>query len=220
MLDALANRYFAVSREQSSQLQTVVRGWPHGSDASWSEVTNLPAADLAAVVDDLVHAGLLNRKGDLRDEIVPIEVRVDGSVSSVGDEIVSSCQVRLRHIVYFLVAYAWSVFALHFRPFHKVLRHVSRTKTLLSDREVDLSRTADLVSIFRRVRPFVFSVKGRCLLHALTLTKFLAYNNVPAAWVIGVTSLPWSAHSWVQQGSYILDSNPEKVCHFTPILAV
>jgi hypothetical protein len=66
----------------------------------------------------------------------------------------------------------------------------------------------------------VFAAEGRCLLHALTLVKFLNRCDFYPDWVIGVTTQPWAAHSWVQWGSFLLDTTPENVCHYTPIMVV
>ena len=52
------------------------------------------------------------------------------------------------------------------------------------------------------------------------LVKFLASYQVHPTWVIGVRTKPWAAHSWVQQGTLLLDSNPEEVCEYTAILAI
>ncbi len=78
----------------------------------------------------------------------------------------------------------------------------------------------DLIAAFRRLRPLAFTAKGRCLVHALTLVKFLSHYGVRPTWYIGVMLRPWAAHSWVQLDGLVLDSTPEKVCEFTPILAV
>jgi hypothetical protein len=79
---------------------------------------------------------------------------------------------------------------------------------------------AKTVDLFRQLRPFVFAAEGRCLLHALTLVNFLASYGLYPDWVIGVATQPWDAHSWVQWGNCLLDSNPEKVCKYTPIMVV
>ena len=48
------------------------------------------------------------------------------------------------------------------------------------------------------------------------MSKYAFYPD----WVIGVTTQPWAAHSWVQWGGFLLDTNPEKVCAYTPILMI
>jgi hypothetical protein len=79
---------------------------------------------------------------------------------------------------------------------------------------------AELTNAFARVRPWVFTADGHCLVHALTLVLFLSHYGIYAEWVLGVRTRPWGAHSWVQVGSAILDSTPEKVWDFEPILAI
>ena len=64
------------------------------------------------------------------------------------------------------------------------------------------------------------TAEGYCLLHALTLVKFLRCYGCYPEWVIGVAAQPFGAHAWVQWHHYLLDTNPEKVCRYTPILVV
>jgi hypothetical protein len=84
----------------------------------------------------------------------------------------------------------------------------------------DIGKLAAMVDVFRRLRPFVFAAEGRCLLHALTLIRFLSHYQLHPEWVMGVKTQPCGAHSWVQWDRYLLDSNPEKVCGYTPIMMV
>ena len=105
------------------------------------------------------------------------------------------------------------------RTLYSVACEISEART--SDSEVvDLQRTIELVSVFRRLRPYAFEAKDRCLFHALALQRFLfRYGSYPT-WVVGVSARPWAAHSWVQVEECVLDSSPEDVCAFTPVLAV
>jgi Transglutaminase-like superfamily len=84
----------------------------------------------------------------------------------------------------------------------------------------DIFRMATMVDVFRQLRCWVFAAEGRCLLHALTLVNFLSAYGLHPEWVFGVSTQPWAAHSWVQWGQFLLDTNPEKVCPYTPILIV
>jgi hypothetical protein len=145
-----------------------------------------------------------------------------GEWISIGDELEVRGRVTLRHVGNFLSAYLWARCSLAWRPFYVVVEEVRATK-LGRVREIDrscLRRIAAMVDIFRRLRPFAFAVEGRCLLHALTLMRFLGKYQLHPEWVIGVTTQPWGAHSWVQWEHYLLDSNPEKVCGYTPIMMV
>jgi len=90
----------------------------------------------------------------------------------------------------------------------------------VDDHEFPEQRAVELVCLFRRLRPLAFTAKDQCLFHALALVRFLAFYSVFPVWVVGVRTRPWAAHSWVQQGTLLLDSNPEHVCEYTPILSV
>jgi hypothetical protein len=70
------------------------------------------------------------------------------------------------------------------------------------------------------MRPFAFTSLDQCLFHALALTRFVNDSGQLATWVIGVRLRPWGAHSWVQQNHRVLDTTPEIVREYAPILAV
>ena len=141
---------------------------------------------------------------------------------SIGDELEVRGRVTLRHTVNFLAAFCWARFFLAGRPFSTVVAEV-RSMNLRPRRnivECELRGVAARVDVFRQLRPFAFAAEGHCLLHALTLMRFLSKYDLHPDWVIGVTTQPWGAHSWVQWDNYLLDSNPEKVCGYTPIMIV
>lgn len=58
------------------------------------------------------------------------------------------------------------------------------------------------------------------MLDSLVLIEFLALHDVFPDWVIGVKTLPFTAHSWVQTGRFVLNGNPGYVRGYVPILVV
>jgi hypothetical protein len=46
------------------------------------------------------------------------------------------------------------------------------------------------------------------------------HSGLAATWVIAVRPRPWGAHSWVQLDNLLLDTNPEEINGYTPILSV
>jgi hypothetical protein len=145
-----------------------------------------------------------------------------GEWISIGDELEVASTVGLRDVFNFLWAYLWVRGSLALRPFAATVEsmHVLKARRSGGRHAWHCQRVAAMVSVFRRLRPFVFSAEGRCLLHALTLVKFLSRYDFHPEWMIGVTTQPWGAHSWVQWGNFLLDTNPEKVCGYVPILMV
>jgi hypothetical protein len=236
VLDLKHDKYLGVSREQTELLAMAVPGWP---EPKWQRLTESrsrePKGDpeawsnAQAVCKSFVSEGLLVRSAvDKR----PTALRNEGGASrvrralreewiSIGDEMEVEAAVNFRDVVNFASAFLWARCSLAFRPFIRTVRTV---KALKAARERDLDwqpeRVAALVDIFRRLRPYVFAPEGRCLLHALTLARFLSRYAFYPEWVIGVATQPWGAHSWVQWENFLLDTNPEKVCGYTPILVI
>jgi len=145
-----------------------------------------------------------------------------GDWISVGDELEVNRAVTWRHCADFASAYLWARCSLAWRPFIATVEEVRMRKTsgTLGKQGWHILEVAGMVDVFRRLRPLLFAAEGRCLLHALTLIRFLSKYEFYPEWAIGVTTQPWGAHSWVQWGNYLLDTNPEKVCAYTPILVV
>lgn len=61
---------------------------------------------------------------------------------------------------------------------------------------------------------------GSCLPDSIALVNFLSRRRLHANLVIGVTSQPFSAHSWVQSGSLALNEAVSIAASHTPILVV
>jgi hypothetical protein len=76
----------------------------------------------------------------------------------------------------------------------------------------------ELALVFRRLRRWFFSEKNRCLFNSLSLVYFLQLYGYFPYFVIGVQTVPFTAHAWVQKDGIVLDGDPEKVGHFAPIL--
>lgn len=172
------------------------------------------------VAEALVKAGILTRGRDSRPHIPSRRIDVRGELIALEGETDRDTEIRFDHVWTFLRCCARARYSLTCRPISKVVAGVNATRSSSAVARFDVVRAAELVSIFRRVRSFVFTARGHCLFHALALVTFLQHYEVYASWVMGVKTNPWGAHSWVQEGDYVLDTNPEKVCEFTPILAV
>jgi hypothetical protein len=224
LLDLKRDKYFGLNREDTELLGAAVRDWPRPSHIRWSDEQSL-RQDAERVCRSMVEEGLL-----VRDETPAPKPRAEAGTHvdmrapfvSVGDELEVQADIRPRHVARFAVANAWAAYSLRRRPLDLTVAAVRsrKEKCLRSGARWDLLRIAALIDIFRHLRPYVFSAEGRCLLHALTLVEFLSSHGVYPEWVIGVATQPWGAHSWVQWGNYLLDTNPEKVCRYTPILVV
>jgi hypothetical protein len=238
LLDLKRDKYFGMGRTETLLLAAIVPEWPKpawgGGPCGVRQEIDVKAGALS-LCESLVSDGLLLRDVDVcspragcRREALEargaVEIRWDmrGEWTSIGDELEVAGTVGLRDVFNFLWAYLWVRGSLALRPFAATVESMRVLKARRSDgRHVwHCHRVAVLVDVFRRLRPLVFAAEGRCLLHALTLVKFLSRYDFHPEWMIGVTTQPWGAHSWVQWSNFLLDTNPEKVCGYVPILTV
>jgi Transglutaminase-like superfamily len=244
LLDLKQNRYFGLGQGESELLAGAVDSWPPPAWPLTATRDEAPEpASIARLCDSLLKDGLLvpgddseapgggsevsgggsESTGARATGLPPSATRVDMKVEfvAVGDELEAHGSMRLADVRNFAAAYLSAWYSLRRRPLSSTVEAVhARKLRRQSAGGFESTRAAELVDIFRRLRPFVFAAEGRCLLHALTLVEFLSFYDLYPDWVIGVTTQPWGAHSWVQSGKFLLDTNPEKVCHFTPILVV
>jgi hypothetical protein len=166
-----------------------------------------------------VKAGFLTP--DVPTEPGPSFVAIDSGVTltSVGYEVAATPRLHLHHLIAFLRACIWAKRAVDSRLLYSIACEVAESKAGITH-DIDLQHTVELVSLFRRLRPYAFAAKDKCLFHALALLKFLAHYNIHPTWVIAVRPTPWAAHSWLQLGTLVLDCTPEEISGYTPILAI
>ncbi|RXR07055.1 lasso peptide biosynthesis B2 protein [Pseudoxanthomonas composti] len=74
-------------------------------------------------------------------------------------------------------------------------------------------------TIFRRARPHV-PIPTRCLLDSISLIHFLARRGFHSDLVFGVTTDPFTAHSWVQRGNMVLNDTLGNTRTYTPIKVI
>ena len=221
LLDLKRNRYFGLGDKETRAILEVAKNdlitvtGKTNSNLGYEAIS----PQTPRIVQELTKAGLLSRDPPPRSDIAAIRVEIDGPMTSIGHELEHIVPLQFIHSHYFLRACIWAWWAVRMRSLYSVSRELSRQKRR-SSRDFDTQQAIDLVCLFRHLRPFVFAAQDQCLFHALALVKFLSFYKLFPAWVIGVRARPWAAHSWVQQGSLLLDSSPEHVCDFTPILAV
>jgi hypothetical protein len=216
LLDLKQDRYFALAADDSRIMRRLL-----GYLSSRDTVESDPAVSGDHAADSLVATGLLVREEPLQ-VIKTSSVQVDGTLASITNKRSESVRIRPHHVFNHARACLWAKFALNCRSLYSVACEVSRAKQqgLRNGAEIDPEALADLVHAFRQLRALTFTARNHCLFHALALTRFLASYNIFTTWVIGVTITPWAAHSWVQFDRTVLDSTPEHIADFEPILVI
>lgn len=221
LLDLRRNRYYGVGRKETRVLSSLAANWQDTSAASTftRDLETLPMEDAVRIADKLVEAGLLSKDAAEPAAFTPTAIDLNSLLTSVGHEVERKSPIRWRHIISFLRACTWARRSVRSRTLYVVAEEIGRKKNA-AGAPFDAERAIELVGVFRRLRPHTFAARDQCLFHALALVKFLAAFDIYPTWVIGVRTKPWAAHSWVQQGTLLLDANPEQVCDYSPILAI
>jgi hypothetical protein len=223
LLDLKRDKYLGLGMMETEWVASAVNAWPK---PIWDGLENRAPPDEGAVqklLTSLADAAILTRNAE--DSVSAARrsvIDMKKEWISIGDEIEVESRVTAAHVVNFAKAFVEAQLSLALRPFEATVEGVRvRKGTRGSGFDVcHALQVAAMVDVFRRLRTIVFAAEGRCLLHALTLVNFLARCDFYPEWVIGVSTRPWGAHSWVQWGDFLLDTNPEKVCQFAPILVV
>jgi hypothetical protein len=83
-----------------------------------------------------------------------------------------------------------------------------------------LEDAGKLLASFFRFRVWFYTANRRCLFDSLILSVFLTKHLIPCTFVIGVSTKPFLAHSWVQIGEFVLNDTTEHVQTFAPILSI
>jgi hypothetical protein len=221
LLDLRRNRYFGVGRKETRVLSSLAANWQETPAASsfTRDLDALPMEDAVRIADKLVEAGLLSKDAAEPAAFTPTAIDLNSLLTSVGHEVERKSPIRWRHIVNFLRACTWARRSVRSRTLYVVAEEIGRKKNA-AGAPFDAERAIELVGVFRRLRPHTFAARDQCLFHALALVRFLSAYDMYPTWVIGVRTKPWAAHSWVQQGTLLLDANPEQVCDYSPILAI
>jgi len=219
-LDAKTNKYHGLDFANAQALAEVVAGWPmRSAQGAVRGIEESPGA--AAVADGLESSGLLARRPPSHNYSCVSRLDRSQNMVAIGFGTEYLYSVGPKDVGNFIAAYLKAQRQLRFASFDSVVRSVALRKSRRGrESAFDVQEAVRRVSIFRRIRRYVFSASNRCLLHALTLTHFLALYHLFPTWVIGVSTSPWEAHSWVEHERYSLDATPERIHSYTPILAV
>jgi len=220
-LDLKRDKFLGVSANEMSTLARLVHGWPIKSDSTDTHPLAAARDDVEAA-ETYIQQGLLTRDPKSGRSAQPVSLTEEQTLLSLGETQEYAGHIRPRHVLTFLIACSQAGWALQFRSLAYAVRSVQLQKARASSQQLNFNEEhcANLVMIFRRLRSLLFTTQDKCLFHALSLVNFLAMYHQFPKWVIGVQEAPFGAHSWVQHGQFVLDSSPESVCFYTPILAV
>jgi len=219
-LDLKRDVYLGVGIPVTRALTAVVRGWPQTSSVARSAEPT-PAEDVALIVDALTRRGLLTQHNGSGQPASPAILETP-QLGMCDVDTIDWTDFRGSHAATFLSACASSAIRLRLLSLTRIVNRVTRRKCARADLSsafpIDFCR--ELTRSFLRLRALTYTARDACLFDSLVLVEFLAHYRLFPTWIIGVTTGPFKAHSWVQHGHVVLNDTPERVRTYTPILTI
>lgn len=217
-LDLKHDKYLAIGSADRQALSGQVGGWPADENAARSALAQKSSAP---VIRNLIERGLLTADARAGKQAIPPVIEPVSEVL-VDDDFEKRTSIDALYLCKFLLACARAGTALRLRSLQYAVESVRRRKAraLRRGAAFDTQRNRELVAIFDRLRPFVFTANDACLFDSLALIEFLAVHGSHPTWVIGVHTHPFTAHSWVQHNELSFNGPVEFLRRFTPILTV
>jgi hypothetical protein len=217
-LNLKEDKYVGIGGPELSLLSYLVPDWPVPCELEHSHQVHARAQQIA---EELCQAGLLTRHAESGKSARPEQVA--NGECAIEEIPASPCAYSSAVLVLYLALATLSVAStLKWRSLdHAIERVRSRRRATESTRErIDPVHVASLVQEFVRMRTLFYSARQKCLFNCLVLLEFLAYFRVFPTLVVGVTTFPFKAHSWLQAGRVVLTDSPESTAEYTPILVV
>ena len=213
LLDLRRDKYIGIGREHLPALAASVSGWP-----TTTQVDSAPPS--TALLHKMLSTGMLTTDPVIGKEARP-PVISQPRFAALEADLEYRPRVTVRTVSQVLIAAVTARALLKWCPIEAVVARVQRRKERqCAESEFDLAAARPLIEAFLYLRPLFFTTKDQCLFDSLVLVELLARKRLFPIWLFAVSTNPFRAHSWVQAGDRVLNDLPERVCRFTPILAV
>ncbi len=213
-----AGTYVGVHAENLPELRIRTQNWPNSSEIDRAAVTAGGAAS-EDLISLLLFRGILTTASTPKRSLITNSAR-ETFVNS-GPQLIQKSRVITQ-----LPRFVSSLLTVAIRHKDKklasLLYWLRRRQSLIRTRghSVTPAEVRKLLASFFCLRIWFYTADRRCLFDSLVLAMFLSKKKVPCTFMIGVSTKPFLAHSWVQVGAFVLNDDAEHVQMFTPILAI
>jgi hypothetical protein len=226
LLDLRRDKYIGFRASDAAIIAPHVRGWPTSSTLTAGMPDAKAAHESRNLLDELMQAGLISRDDIPRDEAIS-SISLDRPSATLIDGYVDvKSAISGRDVLRFLISSFAARMSMTSGLFYSTVRRIRQRRAAqnsvtavqrgtLND---NLEETRRLVSIYLRLRIFLFTAANECLFDSLALLTFLARYGILPLMIIGVKTRPFAAHCWLQQGSVVLNDTPDHVLKYSPIL--
>lgn len=224
LLDLKKDRYLGIDGRTASALSDCIVSWPqreaHPSDADCASEHSISEAERTKDLQQMLDEGIVTSEAQAPRPSLCSRPEIPETAVIVGyDEV--KAPISTLHVVRFLRAAITATVVMRCCSFETIINRVAhRPQKKAISTGTTPARLRELVHIYGRLSPLLFSSSDECMANSLTLSEFLAAHDVFATWVFGVALEPFAAHCWLQSGNVVLNDSPENVRRYTPILAV
>jgi len=215
-LDVAADRYSCLERRHTGPVARALAleavDAPCGSSPT--------GVEMAGILADLIANGILTRE-----QALGRPARLMESPAALREIYAATIETprRVGALDLARFAKAWLVTKLlqRWAPFRWTLERVARRRAARAHRVVtDEARIAEVIELYRSLKPLAVTVRDECLFNALLCIEFLASYGIYPSWHFGVRLNPFYAHCWVQAGDTVYDDFADTVGQNQPIMAV
>lgn len=219
-MDSRSGQYFGLDMAETAAIAPHIEGWTGGIGASLDSHKIPDPDDSARILNVLSKSpALLTESSLLGKAVAPPVLQQTGSLPFRGS-IVPRPRISPVDVWRFCLACLSALLDVKFRCLADTLRDVHARKSCHTSHEISRPRIVELVRIFRFLRPILYTAKDNCLFDSLALVSFLARFDIYPTWVIGVRTRPFAAHSWVLDGTLLLNEKLETAEEYFPVLAI
>ncbi len=215
ILDLRSDAYLGIDAQHLSNLRIRIGNWPDSGRGD----RELPRRDLSAtesVISNLLSRGILTNTPTIRP---PCSAK-DPTVALVIPRS-SWRRITPRCAAQFFLAYLMVVLRFRKNGIASLVDWLRRHQSSIHrGHSVTREEIVERLASFLWLRTWCYTAQRRCLFDSLVLSVYLTRGMVPCTFLIGVTTKPFLAHSWVQIGESVLNDTAERVQDFTPILRI
>ncbi len=217
-LDLRQDKYSALEPSDARALSGLVDGWLPGPEIDRG--VGMPPHRRDELVRTLIEEKLLTDDKSMGKPATPMSMVRPTLTFQVPPSRIP--RVDRTHFSRFLSAWLLTTTMLKTVPLKVAIERVRKRKARGSGVEgaFDVNRAFGLITAYSILRPNFFSRRDACLRDSFTVVEFLAGYGMFPTWVFGVRMNPFAAHSWVQEGSIVLNDDVDHVRTFTPILTI
>ena len=218
ILELVTGTYIGIHAESLPDLKACIQNWPNslGIDRG---ATRIESAESENLIADLISRGILTTSPTPER---PLTMRSPGQALENTGYAAAGNWAPIMHLPQFAMALLQVITRHKDRRLASLIDWLRQRQRLIPPRgrTVTTASITKMLDSFFRLRIWFYTADRRCLFDSLVMAVFLTRKRIPCTFVIGVSTKPFRAHSWVQMSETVINDTPENVQMFTPILVI